>query len=382
MKILFVINTLGYGGAEVFTARLANALRSKKHEVTVYVHNYGFDGVTIESSFDKTIPIRYFKLNALFTLLMWKINAVTYRLGFSFKEFVNKVWFKLFIKKGNFDVICNQGIVTDEWLAQLNLPITIVSTIHEDFEYLYKKQGELLTNRINNFANRINHFIYLSEKSKQYLIQKHKLDESKFTKIYNGFNYPYTWVNNKKEIFTFGMIARGTDDKGWPELFKAFETLYVEKKNIKLIAIGGQNYFNHFIEQYQHLPIEFIPSTSEPMPYIQQFDVGILPSIAECLPNFVVECLANSIPVIATDVGEVNNMITCIDGMAGILVGFSNGRANHDLLLSAMRFLIENEDKFQQLKQNTEHCFSNFDMEKCVQAYESKLAEFTKLKVK
>ncbi|MCZ8021381.1 MAG: glycosyltransferase family 4 protein [Cyclobacteriaceae bacterium] len=378
MKVLFVINTLGYGGAEVFTARLTNALVAKKHNITVYVHNYGFDGLAIESSFDKNIAIRYFKLNAFFTFLMWKINALTYRLGFSFKEFVNRVWFKNFVVKEKFDVICNQGIVTDEWLAQLDLPLAMVSTLHEDFDYLYKKQGKFLTDRINNFANRINHFIYLSERSKQYLIQKHNVEESKFTKIYNGFNYPYTWVNSKKETFTFGMIARGTDDKGWSELFKAFEALYVEKKNIRLMAIGGQKYFNNFIEQYQHVPIEFIPATNEPMPYIQQFDVGVLPSIAECLPNFVVECLANSIPVIATDVGEVENMITCATGKAGILVTLTNGRANPEALLAAMRFSIDNEDSFQQLKQHTKPCFANFNMEKCVQAYEAKLTEFAK----
>lgn len=368
MKILFVINTLGYGGAEVFTARLANALRSKKHEVTVYVHNYGFDGLVIKNNFNDDIEIKFFKLNAIATYFMWKLNALTTLFGFSFKEWLNKIWFKYFIAKENFTIISNQGIVTDEWLAGMQLPAKIVSTIHEDYYYLFQKQGESLIKRINNFANKINHFIYLSERSKEYLVRNFYVTESKFTKIYNGFDYTYSPSRNNSTIFTFGMIARGTDDKGWPELFKAFELLYAENRNIKLIAIGGQNYFNGFEEKYKHLPIQFISSTNNPLNYIKQFDAGVLPSIAECLPNFIVECLANGIPVIATDVGEVSNMIKIGECDAGILIKLTKSRADIFEIKNAMVTLLNNL-KYQQFKNNTELCYQQFDMDICVEKY-------------
>ncbi|HEV8513744.1 MAG TPA: glycosyltransferase, partial [Cyclobacteriaceae bacterium] len=131
MRILFALNTLGFGGAEVFTARLANALSHRGHKIFVYVHNYGFDGLNLLTQFDPTVTVVFFHRNKLIDFLSWKANALFSFIREDFREWIKERWIKRFIKKNNIQIVSSQGIVTDAWFSKIDLDIPVVSTIHE-----------------------------------------------------------------------------------------------------------------------------------------------------------------------------------------------------------------------------------------------------------
>ena len=72
-------------------------------------------------------------------------------------------------------------------------------------------------------------------------------------------------------------------------------------------------------------------SVSEPAPYLKRSEIGCLSSDSEGLPNAVVEYMAAGLPVVATAVGGIPEVV--IDGVTGCLVdkGDAAGFAKHIL---------------------------------------------------
>ena len=64
--------------------------------------------------------------------------------------------------------------------------------------------------------------------------------------------------------------------------------------------------------------VHFVGHTETPEAYLEQFDVFVLPSARDAMPLVVLEAMANSIPVVATRVGGVAEVVG--DGETGVLV--------------------------------------------------------------
>jgi len=100
---------------------------------------------------------------------------------------------------------------------------------------------------------------------------------------------------------------------------------------------------------------------------LQIADVGILPSYypSESLPNSIVEYLDNRLPVIATDVGEVRNMIIDGDSIAGQILE----NITADSLCERMEFYLLKKDFFNLHKKNTSILMKKFEMDACRRSY-------------
>jgi glycosyltransferase involved in cell wall biosynthesis len=90
---------------------------------------------------------------------------------------------------------------------------------------------------------------------------------------------------------------------------------------------------------------EFVGFYSEPLgrgAFMNSLDVFVLPSLAEGTPNSIVEAMAHGIPIIASDVGGISDMI---GNDAGILVPPGDA----DALAAAMRRLILDREAREQM---------------------------------
>lgn len=83
--------------------------------------------------------------------------------------------------------------------------------------------------------------------------------------------------------------------------------------------------------------VKFLGSTADVAGLLSQADLAVLPSYTEGLPNAVLEAMANSLPVVATDVGGVRQMLSC---GAGTVVPARDPKA----LADAIRRYLENAD--------------------------------------
>lgn len=101
--------------------------------------------------------------------------------------------------------------------------------------------------------------------------------------------------------------------------------------------------------------VRFLGTSDEPSRILAAADVVVLPSDTEGMPGVLIEAGLSGLPVVATDVGAVHEVI--IDGKTGRLVPPGNSEA----LATALRETLENPGTLGQAARA--HCLANFEME-------------------
>jgi glycosyltransferase involved in cell wall biosynthesis len=158
-------------------------------------------------------------------------------------------------------------------------------------------------------------------------------------------------------LFTFGMVSRGVPEKGWQEALEAFARVQQQTTQpCRLVLVGGGAHLHALQQQLSATlrpHIHFAGAQADPRPWIESFDVALLPSYfaAESLPNVIIECLAQGKPVIATRIGGIPDMLNTPTGPCGLLVPLNaeTQRAEVPALAHAMRQLMTNPEQRQAL---------------------------------
>lgn len=148
----------------------------------------------------------------------------------------------------------------------------------------------------------------------------------------------------EEKQFSIGTIAELTKNKGLIYLIDAINLIRSGIKNLKLkvIIIGEgedrekiQNRLGSLGLQEIIYPVGFRQDAGK---YLKGFDVFVLPSIKEGLPYALMEAMAAGLPIIASDVGGVPDLIE--HGRNGLLVKTKDS-AN---LAETLNKLIKNQE--------------------------------------
>ena len=213
-----------------------------------------------------------------------------------------------------------------------------------------------------------NQIICVSEYDRKIAIENNIAPKEKLITIHNGIDIKnikflskekaQKKLINKTSPFIIGTIAEWTSNKGLIYLLEAVKKI---NKNFDLILIGsGENPDKEklikFIEKNKlkniHL-IEFIPNAVN---YLKAFDIFILPSLKEGLPYTIIEAMIAEVPIIATNVGGVPEMIK--NNVNGILIEPKNSQILAEKILE----LINSPEKYlgmtQKAKQKAEQEFT------------------------
>ncbi|MBA3019133.1 MAG: glycosyltransferase family 4 protein [Proteobacteria bacterium] len=137
-------------------------------------------------------------------------------------------------------------------------------------------------------------------------------------------------------IVTFtGRLVKG---KGIGVLLAAWGKVVVDFKNVCLLILGEGPFESRLKEQCQGLGIEknvkFLGLVNNVRKYLAMSDIFVFPSFQEGFPNSVLEAMACGLPVIATRIGGIVDVIK--DEENGLLV--EPGNANQ--LADALKRLI------------------------------------------
>ena len=90
----------------------------------------------------------------------------------------------------------------------------------------------------------------------------------------------------------------------------------------------------------------------------------------ESFPLVVIECLHAGRPVLATDIGEVKEMLSTPEGLAGEVLELRKGKIEvKDLAQAIIRFVTD-EDYYLEKKQLVPLARKKFDLERMLQEYE------------
>jgi len=187
-----------------------------------------------------------------------------------------------------------------------------------------------------------------------------QIPEEKITCIYNGIDLPKFSKAPDSELiryrlgitrfkFVVGTVARLIPEKGLQYLIEAASLLQKEPGKICFVVVGDGPY-RAFLEGFakaKHVQdiiffTGFRPDVEE---ILSCFDLFILPSVEEALSMAILEAMAAGIPVIASAVGGVPEVVT---RDVGILVP----SANPEKLAESISYLLSHPRLRQKLGEN------------------------------
>lgn len=387
MYIVMAIEVIAPGGAETFVLRLAKALEDKGNRVIVYAFYKNNFNQALHRSIAPNVQIiwPYMRLPRLAR----KIDSLFFRLKIrrNIQGKYIKGALKRLLQVTKPDVIHSNLLKVDRTclMAAKAMNVPVVTTIHGDYLQFYDKtqKGEAIPlldyeeKARWNLAN-LKKIACISDKQIAFFKKNFPAEtEGKINKIYNG--YPATKPADKgirKRLgiapgaFVFGMVSRGIPEKGWETSITAFRQL--NNKNTHLVLVGGGEYLDKLKQEYStDSNIHFAGHSDAPLEWVNIFDVGLLPSVyaSESLPTAVIEYLCCNKPVIASDAGEIKNMLQKDNRPAGIIIPIVNNKVDSGILADAMQQYIDDKALYAQHSANAAICFEQFDMNECAEKY-------------
>ncbi len=340
-KILFLLPYFNIAGTEIHAIELANALKDR-FEIKI-VAPYG-KGVELLPQYD----ISYSELPLLSPLNYGKYLRILRKIILDFKP----------------EIIHVHGAHELTYLVKGVFPSTpVIFTCHgynSDYPFLDYKLSAFFNNK---YSNKV---ITVSDYERKNLL-KAGLSENKLVVIYNGIQENKKMRNLPMKIdgFILGTCARLTKRKGINYLIEAFQRIREKYKDIHLVIIGdGEDRKNleKLVSQNNKDYVHFLGSIPEASSYFSNFHIFVLPSLNESFGIVILEAMAQRIPVIATRVGGVREIIR--DKETGILVAPKDVRS----LVEAIIELLENEELRNKIRERGYTRYKeNFTLEKMLE---------------
>ncbi len=309
IKVLQVLISLEFGGAEKVAVNLANTLQGKGVEFSFCVLDRAGE---LKNQLHKDIPVVCLKRSAgLDWTLPFKIRGV--------------------IKRSRPGIVHMHNVVPAFYGimgARLAGVKGLVLTQHGSLP-----KSARLQRGLQFLAGNLKKAVAVSENTRFYLKDHYGLSGKKVEMITNGVDIRAYERNDerreevKSELglqgsFVYGHVARLSEEKDQMTLIHAFSELARRINNVKLVIVGEGPAGPALLELAERLRVRehivFAGAQANVPLYMNIFDVFVLSSVREGTPLTILEAMASGIPVIATKVGGVPDIIS--DGIDGILV--------------------------------------------------------------
>jgi len=141
-------------------------------------------------------------------------------------------------------------------------------------------------------------------------------------------------------VVKIGIVARLSQEKNHGFLIKCFSKLLAQNKNVQLIMVGDgplRENLENMVKSYNiGKYVQFIGQTNKVPAILNSFDIFVLPSKTEGLSIAILEAMASSLPIVATDVGGNRSLVE------SEVTGFLVEKDNEDKLVEAIKKLVEN----------------------------------------
>lgn len=232
----------------------------------------------------------------------------------------------------------------------------------------------------------VHRYIGLSKNIESMLIENIKVPKRKVRQVYNGVDsekfkqaicknrydlFPDNFINS--ETILIGTVGRMDPVKDQITLLTAFIKLLKDNRlasNLRLVMIGDgemrPEIENIIAMNNVHQQVWLAGSKDNIHLYMQQMDIFCLPSKNEGISNTILEAMACSLPVVATDVGGNGELIA--NNETGMLVPAENP----DRLAEKLAHYVEDiQLRMRHGKLARKRVVDNFSLEKMVQNYVS-----------
>jgi len=303
VRILLTIGTLNVGGTETQLCRLARELTDSGHEVVVFALDVG--GPLARTLDEGGIPWRAFgwrgPLDVATTLRFWKA-----------------------IKDARPDVCHAFLFRAYSWTIPGAALARVPARIQGRRGLNRSLSPRLFDKNFKKVANRLTHvFVANSEAVANDAVEHERISSTRVRVIRNGVDIPAPAGGVDRQPPVGLMVANLIRYKGHADLIEALGLLD-RPPVVRLAGIGPEEEI--LKRQVKLAGLErvcifegLVPSASR---LFQEVQFGVLASHDEGLPNALLEGMAAGVPMIATAVGGVPELIE--DGVSGLLVPASD----------------------------------------------------------
>ena len=244
--------------------------------------------------------------------------------------------------------------------------IPVVAAVHDKFI------GEQsLKLRLNRFLmNKMDVILAVAQGQRDQLVTRQYIREDIVRVVYNGIDLDHfkprvereeqcrlLGLNSKAPIV--GTVARLVHLKGVDVFLKAAEAVLKKFPSTQFVVVGDGPEAHELKRMSQALGIassvRFLGSRGDVADTARVFNVGVLSSRTEALPMAILEYMSLSVPVVATNVGGVSEMVG--HGETGLLISEDDPSA----LAGALEVLLSDPHKARKMglrgRAKVESCF-------------------------
>lgn len=257
----------------------------------------------------------------------------------------------------------------------------VPSVIHTDHGRRFPDKTRYMTAEriMSRFVRRI---VAVSEATKHDLVRYEKIPEAKIMVVANGiderkYGLPGDRNGKRRELGIapeagplIGWCGRLAPEKGLADLISAVALMTKDFPNL-LLLIVGEGELETSLRQKVHERnlgrwIRFVGPRSDVPEIMVLLDLFVLPSLREGLPLVLLEAMAASLPIVATDVGGNANAV--VDGINGLIVK----PGDPDGLVAAMNRLLSDKAMQETCAKNSLKLFHQcFGLRKMLDEYEA-----------
>ena len=229
---------------------------------------------------------------------------------------------------------------------EIGLPVKLICTFHGYDIRLGDKKPKIFYNILFKYADKI---ISISDYNYNKLIG-FGLAKNKLVSINNGVRLgdDDARVERDNDVIKILSVGRLVEDKAIDLALKALHKLHKDYPQIQwqydIIGDGElENALKELTEEFKltsKVKFHLYQDSNYVKSMMNTSDFLLLTSVNEALPTVILEAQALKLPVIATNVGSVSNLV--IDNHTGFLV-----EPNVDSIYEGLVKLIENKEKWE-----------------------------------
>ena len=353
-NILMASYSFSTGGGEIFPIRLANELKKRGYGVTFFNFNREPVNANVRTMLFNDIPV----------------YECTREIG-NLDKFLNDY---------GIEIIHTHHASTEHFFATYmkssKEKVKHVATMHGMYETLEKTHPE---NNLPVIVSSVDLWVYIADKNLD-LFNAYKYDiRKKSIKIGNGIEPPVLHSIDRRTLdipehaFVLCQASRAMPEKGWQEAIKIIlEARMLSGKDIHLLLLGDGLIYESLLSQQLPSYIHLLGFKYNPMDYYAMSDMGFLPSRfrGESFPLSIIECLFSGRPFIASDIGEIRNMLSTEEGMAGAIFSLDNWKIPIKEVTQIVVDFATNQEIYDKARSLTQKAASRFHISNIVTDYE------------
>ncbi|WP_293147672.1 glycosyltransferase [Moritella sp.] len=311
MKILHVIESGGFYGAERVLIELMIGIKELGHETALL--SFGYKGQE-EKEFEIICRQHGIAVNAI------RVNKV--------ESFCIIRYIKDFVDKHNFDVVHSHGYkfnILFGLISKRNSFKCFCSTVH-GYVSAPKFSKMALYQYLDKYSLKRLNRIFLVSQHMTNIPSIQGLEANKYSVIENGIGGYMPTCEIEERLVTFlhdkttrlMAVGRLAVEKSFDTLIDALPKLIERDRNTALVIFGAGSEEHRLREKVRLLDLNehvllfgFVESLSS---YFNLFDVFVMPSITEGTPIALLEAMQAKIPCVVTNVGGMPHMLAHGDG--------------------------------------------------------------------